>query len=122
MAQRFLPSLAASSTSMCTCMKVDARSRNVYALPFSQTILSVSGVCGADKNLWTLAEARAGKSAVRQNPAREHRDLLPADQLLGDAHGIPGRGVVIAAHDLDLSPADPTCGVDLLDGQLPSLL
>ena len=51
-------------------------------------------------------------------PARKD-DVLARQQLLGDAHGVAGRGAVVAEDDLELAAAEHAAlGVDLLLRQL----
>ena len=44
------------------------------------------------------------------------------DQLLGHAHRIAGRAVVVARHDLELRPSTPPRGIDLVLRELHPFL
>ena len=58
---------------------------------------------------------------VRQERSEQERDPLAADELVGDAGRVPGRGAVVARDDLELAPGDAALGVDLLKRQLPAV-
>lgn len=47
---------------------------------------------------------------------------LAAQQFFGDTHGVTRIAVVVAAHDLDLAAQHAAGRIDLLHGQLDSLL
>ncbi len=80
----------------------------MYLLPFSQTILSVSGEVGD------------GEADVRKEAARQQHHALAAHELLGGTHGIARRAVVVARDHLEGTAVDATALVDLFDGQLPT--
>jgi hypothetical protein len=75
-------------------------------LPFSQTILSVSGEVG-DR-----------QADVRGEGSHEEIHPLARDQFLGDPHRVTGGAAIVPGQQLDLAAG----GVDLLDCELHALL
>ena len=59
---------------------------------------------------------------MRREGADQERRALAAQQLLGDADGVTGIAIVVAAHDLDLAAEHTTRRVHFLDRQLDALL
>jgi hypothetical protein len=116
-----LLSFAASGTSIAVCMYVDARSRKVYALPLSQTILSAERLGGEEQHPPLPGEVRHREPDVGRVGAHEERHLIAREQFLCDAHGVAGRSAVVARHDLQRAPQHAAGRVDLVARELHAL-
>jgi hypothetical protein len=81
-------------------------------LPLSHTILSVSG-SGRERDLALLSEIGDRETYVRGERPHQHDHLLAGHELLGHAHGVARRAVIVTRNDFHRTVEHTAAGVDL---------